>query len=86
MHKQRITIYPDAGYAFDMIFTIPEDRDDEEYIEGMLSEIFSDNFSWTEWNFAQYKDVKKPANLYTHCVHIDLAVFSILLKQCVRSK
>ena len=53
MRNRRITIYPDVGDAFDMIFTIPEDRDDEEYIEGMLSEIFSDNFSWVEWHFAQ---------------------------------
>ena len=53
MRNRRITIYPDVVDAFDMVFTIPEDRDDEEYIEGMLSEIFSDNFSWTEWNFAQ---------------------------------
>ena len=36
-----------------MIFAIPDDRDDEEYIEGLLSEIFSDNFSWAEWHFAQ---------------------------------
>ena len=36
-----------------MIFTIPEDRDDEEYIEEMLSNIFSDSFSWAEWHIAQ---------------------------------
>ena len=53
MRNRRITIYPDTGDAFDMIFAIPDDRDDEEHIEGMLSEIFSDNFSWAEWHFAQ---------------------------------
>ena len=53
MHKQRITIYPDAGDVFDMIFAIPEDRDDEEYIEEMRSNIVSDNFSRTEWHFSQ---------------------------------
>lgn len=52
MNERRITIYPDMGDAFEMIFTIPEDRDDDEYIDEMLDNIFSDNFSYCEWNYS----------------------------------
>jgi len=46
-----ITIYPDVGDAFGMVFWIPIDRDYEEYVDEMLSKILSGSFPISDWEF-----------------------------------
>lgn len=46
-----ITIYPDTGNAFQMVFNVPSDRDAEEYIEEMLDTILSKDFRYAGWEF-----------------------------------
>lgn len=53
MLERRITIHPDIGDAFEMIIPVPEDRDEGEYIGELLDYVFSDRFSWTEWDYSR---------------------------------
>lgn len=46
-----ITIYPDTGDAFHIIFDVPCDRDTEEYIDEMLEKIISKEFRYSDWEF-----------------------------------
>lgn len=46
-----ITVYPDTGDAFHIIFDVPCDRDTEEYIDEMLDRIISKEFRYSDWEF-----------------------------------
>lgn len=53
MNKRTICVEPSCfAPEFEMIISVPEDRDDEEYIDELLDEILSDEFRYNaEWDF-----------------------------------
>ena len=46
-----ITVYPEIGDAFHIVFDVPCDRDVEEYIDEMLDNIISKEFNYSDWEF-----------------------------------
>lgn len=53
MHKRIILVRPSPfDPEFGMIISIPDDRDDEEYIDELLDRILGEEFRYNiEWDF-----------------------------------
>lgn len=49
--KTTIIVYPDSGDAFGMVFYVPVGRDAEEYIDEMLTNVLSEKFAYSFWEF-----------------------------------